>query len=80
MSRAKVSYLTSVLSEAPDGMGYYYGLASGDPRQINVRFEGSDGWVTYVGGVQVACRSESKSAAEIAALEFIQCNPVERTE
>lgn len=74
MPRAKVS----LLSEEPDFYGYHYGRLPGDYRQINVRFEGSDGWVAYVAGEQVCCMCPTMEAAEQQALDFIMCNPVER--
>ena len=63
----------SILSDRPDGVGYYYGFLDGDHRQINVRYEGG-WWIAYVGGEKVA-RKNYKSIAEHAAIEWAKAHP-----
>lgn len=68
----------TILSELPDGHGYYYTYYKHDHRQINVRFEGQD-WIAYVGGEKVGVLA-SKDLAEAAAIRFIEANPVGESE
>ncbi len=71
----------SILSEAPDGMGFYYAFIDGDNRQINVRLENKQigsltvsAWIAYVGGVQIAVEL-SKGEAERAAIKWAKEHP-----
>lgn len=66
----------SILSCAPDGLGYYYGYFAMDPRQIKVRDE-LEGWRAYVGGVALKDVFSSKSEAELMAMKYVQANPME---
>jgi hypothetical protein len=63
----------SILSDQPDGMGFYYGFAPGDIRQINVRLE-KGAWVGYVGGEPVT-RALTKEWAELEAMRWAETNP-----
>lgn len=69
----------SLLSNQPDGLGYYYGFVKGDSRQINVRDEGPrygpPRWTAYAGGVVVATGLSSKTQAEVFAIDWIHNNP-----
>lgn len=71
----------SILSEEPDGMGFYYAFIDGDSRQINVRLENKQigsvsvlAWIAYVGGVQIAVEL-SKGEAENAAIRWAKGHP-----
>lgn len=70
----------SVLSDRPDGFGFYYGFVSGDHRQINVRpgaYDmglGAPRWRAYVGGKDIGSFT-SKAKAEDAALCYLKANP-----
>ena len=64
----------SILSELPDGCGFFYGFYKGDYRQINVRFE-HNAWVAYVGGEKIYGHYSGKQAAEDAAIAYIKANP-----
>lgn len=68
----------TILSQLPDGYGYFYGYTKHDHRQINVRWEGQN-WIAYVGGEKVGLLA-SKDAAETAAIKFIEANPTEGNE
>ena len=63
----------SILSELPDGCGFYYGFSGDDHRRIDVRKEG-DIWNVYVAGALVLC-STSKMLAEIDAIQWLKDNP-----
>lgn len=70
----------SILSNAPDGMGYFYGFHEDDTRQINARLEpipNRDGqaWFAYVGGEPIEGYWNTKDAAESAAIAWIKANP-----
>lgn len=76
----------SVLSSEVDGEGYYYGFATGDYRQINVRSYDMDRWhglwsakrwIALVGDHEVGHGYRTKDAAEQAALYWIADNPPE---
>ena len=64
----------SILSELPDGLGFFYTFYKDDHRQINVRLEERE-WIAYVGGEKVGALA-SKDLAEAAAIRFIEANPV----
>jgi hypothetical protein len=74
----------SVLSSRPDGVGFHYGFAPGDRRQINVRYETHEhggsklsGWIAYVDGIAFQDVHHSMADAEKTAIDFIKCNPEE---
>lgn len=71
----------SLLSEASDGLGFFYGFSPGDSRQINVRLEDiiegkhvTPGWVYYVGGERIGV-SLSKGEAEREAIAWAKKHP-----
>lgn len=66
----------SILSNEPDGLGFFYGFLPGDCRQVNVREESPGRWCGYVAGVQVAV-SKSKEGAEQSTVAWMLAN-VER--
>lgn len=72
----------SVLSQFPDGLGYFYGQSpvKGDFRQINVIETSEKKWLAYVGGESVLTDEgkpywETKDAAEQAAVHFASTHP-----
>lgn len=65
----------SILSDHPDGLGFFYGFLPGDCRQVNVREEAPGRWCGYVGDQQVAV-SKSKDGAEGKAVDWMIANPV----
>lgn len=73
----------SYLSREPDGVGFYYGFAPGDHRQINVRQvcpphdRAKPWWTAYVGGQQVEGPAPFRSLAEAeaAAIAWAKENP-----
>jgi hypothetical protein len=74
----------SILSELPDGVGFYYGFIDGDHRQINVKLacKSPEWWIAYVGGEPVAPADDphavlypSKDEAEAAAITWAKANP-----
>lgn len=74
----KTDAFASVLSERPDGAGYYYGFIADDRRQINVRCGPVDlCWRAFVGGVRVGDVFNNKQHAEAAALIWIKTHPKE---
>lgn len=70
----------SILSEEPDGVGFYYGQEPGGHRQINIRpvFANDNDldllWEIFVGGLIVGTAS-TKDAAELKALLWCSANP-----
>lgn len=56
----------TILSQQPDGMGFYYGFLMGYALQVNVRKEGQE-WIAYVGGERVGAYM-TKNAAEAGAV------------
>ena len=64
----------TILSSEPDGMGFYYGCAPGEFRQINVKRVGPSSWEIYVAGDLVGT-AESKAKAETKALLWCSANP-----
>lgn len=78
----------SVLSELPDGMGFFCGFADGDSRQINVRLELDEQSATssddpmnwdhkyhaYVAGTLIG-KASSKAAAEAMATAWMVAHP-----
>lgn len=79
----------SILSQLPDGFGFFYGFVKGDFRRIDVRQEGydrpgstiSDGpganwgrWHIWVGGESVGL-AETKAEAEANAIAWMKENP-----
>lgn len=76
--------MKSILSEACDALGFFYGLEPGGHRQINVRMETTylpgtqdDSWVGYVGGTRIPGLYGLKEHAEKAALAWAEDNPEE---
>lgn len=75
----------AILSELPDGCGYFYGFLPDDPRQINVRkIPGDhvigDRWEAFVGEVQLETLFSSKREAEEAAITWALANPVSQND
>ena len=66
----------SILSAREDGFGFFYGHLPGDNRQINVRYEGTRGWVAYVGGEDIGAGG-SLYVAERAAILWMRDHPEE---
>lgn len=69
----------SILSPAPDQLGFFYGFKPGDYRQINVRQEPVQpapnfAWFAYVGGDRIEGRWATKEDAEAAALKWMEAN------
>jgi hypothetical protein len=71
--------MMSILSDRPDGVGYYYGFLEGDGRQINVRelhtIALEPKWHAYVGGELIPGRWETKDEAEAAAIKWAKEHP-----
>lgn len=71
--------MKSILSERPDGAGFYYGFNGSDHRQINVRLEGNHRkgppWVVYVGGERIG-NADTLRRGEDLALIWMEQNPV----
>jgi len=70
----------SILSAEPDGMGFYYGHAPGDFRQINIKptfvneTDLAIKWEVYVAGDLIG-HAETKAQAETKALLWCSANP-----
>jgi hypothetical protein len=64
----------SILSDLPDGMGYFYGFIAGDSRQINVRREDFR-WKAYVGGEPLDGEYTTKIGAEAGAVAWMKAHP-----
>lgn len=71
-------FYESVLSQEPDGLGFFYGYLKGDRRQINIRFEGGQ-WMIYVDGRKIGqCeRGATLMEAERMAIRWMKDNPDE---
>lgn len=70
---------TFKLSDRPDGFGFYYGYADGDPRQINVRLEPTahgHRWTAYVGGDEIG-KFPARIEAERYIANWMADNPPE---
>jgi hypothetical protein len=77
----------SILSDVPDGMGYFYGFRDGDSRQINVRLElcarsitgvlVQELWIAYVSGNAIGGSYATLAEAETAAIEWMEAHPDE---
>lgn len=70
----------SILSDRPDGVGYYYGFAPKDYRRIDVRKGPADLlWRAYVAGDRIGDAEngvwETKAGAEAAALQWLADHP-----
>lgn len=69
----------SILSDYPDGAGFYYGFNWPDHRQVNVRLEPTNArgepWIAYVGGQRIGS-ADSRRRAEDLALVWMEQNPV----
>lgn len=65
----------SILSQQPDGFGYFYGFRWPDSRQINVKQE-SGHWAAWVGGNRVVA-ARDKQEAEAMAIAWMDRNPEE---
>jgi hypothetical protein len=68
------NFYPSILSEEPDGSGFYYGYAPGDLRRIDVRREGLH-FTAYVAGDPIRLGCLSKQSAELAAIDWMRAHP-----
>ena len=66
----------SVLSDRPDGCGYYYGFLPGDCRRIDVGVSEEDAniWNIYIAGEHIGL-ARSFDEAEERAVEYLRKNP-----
>jgi hypothetical protein len=63
----------SILSDLPDGAGFWYGFVKGDSRRIDVRQE-TGHWAAWVAGTRIAA-GRTKAEAESMAISWMKQHP-----